>query len=251
MRILARQNNIGVQWLIGKFRYSGNNIAEDIRQKYGFDGDLARIFTENQGPVVHKWHHYIPIYDRYFSKYRGTGFRFLEIGVSKGGSLQMWREYFGQDAIVTGIDIDPECAQFDGQSGNVRIGSQDDPGFLTSVVEEMGGLDVVLDDGSHHMAHVRASLDTLFPLLSIPGLYMVEDLHTAYWKDYGGGPVANANFFRTMGGMVDDLHNWAHGEPPQVPSTNGSTTAFHIHDSIAVIEKGIGHQPVHSRVGKR
>ena len=105
----------------------------------------------NEGVKVHKWHHYLPLYDRYFGQYRGTPVKFLEIGVNNGGSLQMWRRYFGPDAVICGIDINPDCAQYDGQSGMVRIGSQDDPEFLASVIEEMGGIDAVLDDGSHRM----------------------------------------------------------------------------------------------------
>ena len=73
---------------------------------------------------------------QFFGAYRGKKIRFLAIGVSKGGSLQMWRKYFGEDAIIYGIDIDPECAQLDGIAGQVRIGSQADTAFLESVVAE-------------------------------------------------------------------------------------------------------------------
>ncbi|KAG1649487.1 putative 14 protein in nqo3 5'region [Nymphon striatum] len=111
------------------------------------DGDLLDIYAGNEGVKVHKWHHYLPLYDRYFGQYRNTPVKFLEIGVNNGGSLQMWRRYLGPDAVLCGIDINPDCAQYDGQSGMVRIGSQDDPEFLAEVVKEMGGVDVVLDDG--------------------------------------------------------------------------------------------------------
>ena len=136
-------------------------------------GSLAAIFWANQGPIVHKWLHYLPIYESYLEPFRGSDLKFLEIGVSKGGSLQMWREYFGDRAVLFGIDIDPECAKYDGQSGQVRIGSQDDPEFLARVIDEMGGVDVVLDDGSHDSHHIRASLNALYPKLSEGGLYMV------------------------------------------------------------------------------
>ena len=88
------------------FRFKGQDPASDIREKFGFDGDLLQIFTQNSGAVVNKWHHYIPIYERYFGRFRGQSVRFLEIGVSMGGSLQMWRKYLGDDAILFGIDID-------------------------------------------------------------------------------------------------------------------------------------------------
>ncbi len=235
--------------MIEKFEFTGADAAADIKQKYGFEGDLLDIFATNEGPIVHKWHHYMPLYDRYFSPFRGTDFRFLEIGVAKGGSLQMWRRYFGDAATITGIDIDPACAQFDGQAGNVRIGSQDDPEFLKSVVEEMGGVDVILDDGSHRMPHVRASLDTLFPMLSAPGLYMIEDLHTAYWGGWGGGLKEDGNFFRHLNTIIDDMHQWAHDGPPQDAPTQGWVTGIHVHDSIVVLEKEKNVQPTHSIIG--
>ncbi|WP_371228252.1 class I SAM-dependent methyltransferase [Roseovarius sp. 2305UL8-3] len=236
--------------MIGRFRFKGDDVAKDIKEKYGFSGKLATLFKNNKGAVVHKWHHYIPIYDKYLSRYRGKSFKMLEIGVSKGGSIQLWRAYFGEDATIYGIDIDPNCAQFDGQYGQVRIGSQDDPDFLRAVIEEMGGVDVIIDDGSHRMDHIRTSLDTLFPLLAEDGIYLVEDLHTAYWPEFGGGPLENMNFFRTIGGMIDDMHKWYHDEQPQVPSTAGYVKAIHIHDSIAVLEKAKIVPPVHSRRGK-
>ena len=183
------------------------DIREDIVKKYNFSGDLLDIFVANKENVVHKWHHYIPIYDKYFSSYRHREVRFLEIGVSKGGSLQMWRKYFGKDAIIFGIDIDPESEKYNGLSGQVRIGSQDDANFPSSVVAEMGGIDIVLDDGSHKMDHIIVSLQALFPKLNNSGVYLIEDLHTAYWSDFGGGFNKKSNFFNKIRDLVDDMHH--------------------------------------------
>ena len=226
-------------------------IAADIVKKYGKVGDLLDIFVRNTGEGVDKWHHYLPLYDRYLSARRNGPFRFLEIGVSKGGSLQMWRHYFGPDAIIFGIDIDPTCARFDGLAGQVRIGSQADRDFLNAVVDEMGGVDVVLDDGSHKMPHIQASLNALFPRLSPGGTYIIEDLHTAYWRQFGGGEAAPANFFNTVRTMIDDMHTWYHDSGIALPVTAGSVTGIHIHDSVVVLDKGTVHRPVRSLVGSQ
>jgi hypothetical protein len=235
-----------------RFRFEeGGDVAQDIRDKYAYDGDLLKIFAENEGAVVHKWHHYIPIYDKYFSRFRGTAVKFLEIGINKGGSLQMWRNYFGDDAVIYGIDIKKECAQFDGQAGQVRIGSQADPEFLNKVVDEMGGVDVVLDDGSHHMKHVRESFEILYPRLSENGAYMIEDLHTAYLERFGGGYRHDDNFFRFLRELMDDMHRWYHKKRARHPQFAETLSGMHIHDSIAVIDKTPVYRPTHSRVGKR
>ena len=232
-----------------KFRFAEDgDVAADIRGKYGYDGDLLAIYAGNKVASVHKWHHYIPLYDRYFAPWRGRPLRFLEIGVNHGGSLQMWREYFGPEAVIYGVDINPDCAQYDGQAGQVRIGSQADPEFLDGVVQEMGGVDIVLDDGSHRMAHVEASLKALFPKLANGGLYVIEDLHTAYFPKYGGGYRAGANFFNMLRRMVDDMHRWYHPKKLRFPAMAGAFSGFHIHDSMVVIEKDEVPRPVHSRV---
>ena len=234
---------------IGALAFKGDSVADDIRMKYGFDGDLLRIFAGNKGEVVHKWHHYIPLYDRYFAKFRGKPVRFLEIGVSKGGSLKMWRQYLGPEAVIFGVDIDPACAAFDGEAGRVRIGSQDDPRFLADVVAEMGGVDVVLDDGSHVMAHVRDTLSALFPMLAPGGVYFIEDMHTAYWKPYGGAYRWPRNIFQEVRWIIDDMHEPYHGRSPRMPGIGPMVSGLHVHDSIVVLEKDPVFGPVHSQVG--
>lgn len=240
---------LGVNFGIGKFAFDQKlDIKADINQKYGFSGDILDLYLNNKNQVVHKWHHYIPIYDKYFARFRGRKIRFLEIGVSKGGSLQMWRKYFGDEAIIFGIDIDPNCAQFNGQAGQVRIGSQDDPIFLESVITEMGGVDLILDDGSHHMDQIEATLNYLFPKLSNGGAYMIEDLHTAYWKNFGGGYRSKSNFFSFIADLIDDIHHWYHLNKVKHPSISNSCASIHIHDSIVVIEKDHVFEPTHSQI---
>lgn len=226
-----------------------NDVRKDIKDKYGYCGDLLDLFSDNKDFIVHKWHHYIPLYERYFSSYRGQRTRFLEIGVSKGGSLQLWRKYFGSDAVIFGIDIDPECEKYNGLAGQVRIGSQVDERFLESVIKEMGGIDIVLDDGSHRMDHIPATLKALFPYLSDGGIYVIEDLHTAYWKSYGGGYGRKTNFFHFIMEIVDDIHHWYHSMALKQPIISKDCVGVHIHDSIVVLEKNKIYEPVHSQIG--
>lgn len=234
---------------IGRFAFDQSlDVSADIKGKYGFDGELVEIYASNKRQLIHKWHHYIPIYDRYFSSFRTKKIRFLEIGVSKGGSLNMWRKYLGDDAIIYGIDIDPGCYAFNGISGQVRIGSQDDPAFLQSVITEMGGVDIVLDDGSHRMDHILNSLKYLFPRLNLGGIYLIEDLHTAYWPSWGGGYLAPSNFFGFVSELIDDMHHWYHWQGSTHPEISEFCTAVHIHDSIAVLEKNRVYRPTHSQI---
>ena len=225
------------------------NVLQDLMDKFGSTGDLAQIYSSDADAIVHKWHHYIPIYEKYFEKYRGQEVRFLEIGVSRGGSLRMWREFLGPNAVIFGIDIDQNCSKLNGIHAEVRVGSQDDSSFLSSVVLEMGGIDVVLDDGSHNMNHILASMRILFPKLNNGGTYMVEDLHTAYWRGFGGGYHSKDNFFRIIPKLIDDIHSWYHSYGKRSALANDGVSSIHIHDSIVVLEKETNFPPTHSIVG--
>jgi hypothetical protein len=232
---------------IGTMRFAGNSsVQQDIESKYGFDGELLELFSQNKGLPVHKWHHYIPYYDRYFSSFRQSPVRFLEIGVFRGGSLAMWRKYFGEKAVIFGVDSDPNCAALNGQSGQVRIGSQDDPDFLNQVIDEMGGIDIVLDDGSHKTRHQINSLKVLFPRMSQGGIYMVEDLHTSYWRSYNGSFGRGLSFFKFSTDMINDMHHWWHFNRLKHPELKDMCTGIHVHDSIAVFEKERAYEPTHS-----
>jgi Methyltransferase domain len=211
--------------------------------------DLGRMIFGHKGRIVHKWTHYPDIYERHLAGYRGSSFRMLEIGVFRGGSLELWREYFGSGATIYGIDINPECAAYVDAPNEVRIGSQDDPDFLTKVVTEMGGIDVVLDDGSHVASHQRASFATLFPLLNDGGLYIIEDLHTAYWPGpFEGGYRRSGTAIELVKSMIDDMHGWYHGKGSLVADC-GEIDGIHIYDSMVIIEKKRRDAPQHIKVG--
>ena len=204
--------------------------------------DLWQDFLTNQGKAIHKWSHYFPIYERHLAPWKGRTLTFLEIGVAKGGSLAMWRRYFGPMANIVGIDIDKRCAAHSAEGINVRIGDQSDAAFLQSVIDEFGVPDVVLDDGSHQMAHIAATFDFLYSKMPKNGVYLVEDLHTAYWPKFGGGLNEPANFFNLAKTMVDKL-NADHTLGAVTPDAfTRDTLSIAFYDSVVVFEKG---RPAH------
>jgi len=158
-------------------------------------------FLTNDKRIIHKWTHYFPIYEDHFRRYVNRPMVFLEIGCGQGGSLQLWKRYLGPLAQIVGIDIVEACKEFEEDQIAVRIGDQADSGFLDSVLDEFGPPDVVLDDGSHVMSHIRASFAKLYPRMSPTGVYMVEDLHTAYSQEYEGGSASGGFVHRAMQGI--------------------------------------------------
>jgi hypothetical protein len=219
--------------------------AEAEARRSADAGPIERLFFANDGRVVHKWIHFLPVYDRYIAPYAGSAPVMLEIGVSQGGSIEMWRKVLGADATIFGIDINPDCIGLVDAPNQVRIGSQDDAAFLGGVLAETGPLDIVLDDGSHIGRHQIASFRAIWPQVKPGGLYMIEDLHTSYWTGYEEGgmrkPGTGIEFVKSL---IDDQHAWYHDEPEQ-HVLKEEIGAIHIYDSIAVIEKIRGHRPGH------
>ena len=209
---------------------------------------LAEIAYGHEGRTVDKWTHYLDIYDRHFAQYRGKPVKMLEIGVFKGGSLDIWRKYFGPAATIFGVDINPECANFVDAPNQVRIGSQADAQFLTDVVKEMGGVDIILDDGSHIAPHQRASFRALFPLLNSDGIYAIEDVHTAYWPGgYEGGYGRSGSAIELAKTVVDDMHGWYHNQGVKV-APQEELLGVHFYDSIIFIDKGRKPKPRNVRI---
>jgi hypothetical protein len=150
----------------------------------------------------------------------------------------MWKRYLEPPATIVGIDVNPECKQFEEDQIHVRIGSQSDLGFLQAILDEFDVPDIVLDNGSHQMSDVVESFRFLYPRTSPSGVYLVEDLHTAYWDEYGGGVKREGTFIELCKSLIDELNaDWSRDVPPPTEFTR-STLSMHFYDSIAVFERG-------------
>jgi len=129
----------------------------------GSENPLEQYFRANQGRLIHKWVHYFDIYHRHFERFRGRPVVIVEFGVSQGGSLEMWRDYFGDAATIYGVDIDERCADLGGPGTHILIGDQEDRDFLRSVGERTGPIDILIEDGGHKMAQQIATFEELYP----------------------------------------------------------------------------------------
>lgn len=213
---------------------------------------LADYFFGNRGRLIQKWHHYFEIYHRHFRPFRGRSPVVLEIGVFHGGSLQMWKKYFGPGARIVGIDIDPRCRQFEEEQISVMTGDQADRVFLAEVRRRLPQVDIVIDDGGHTMAQQITSFEELYPHVQPRGIYLCEDIHTSYRPDYGGGYRRAGTFAEYAKGLVDRLHGWYSCEPElfDVDEMTRSTYALHFYDSVLVVEKRPIDEPQQTLTGK-
>ena len=199
-------------------------------------GSIWTDFLNHRGRSSLKWKHYFPVYQKHFERYIDRPVTMIEIGCGEGGSLQLWRRFLGPHARIVGLDIRPECKAFEEDQVAVRIGPQGDETFLASVLAEFGPPDIVLDDGSHIMRDVNASFRFLYPRLDPRGVYMVEDMHTAYFENYGGGLRRAGTFIEEAKNLIDEL-NAATADLPITDFTLG-TLSMHFYDSVVVFERG-------------
>lgn len=211
---------------------------------------LYNYFLHNKKGLIHKWHHYFPIYEAHFRRFRRKKITLLEIGVSHGGSLQMWKKYFGRNATIVGVDINPECKRLEENKIYIRIGSQEDSTFLKKLAKEFGPFDIIIDDGGHTVKQQNITFDSLYSSVKPNGVYLVEDLHTNYWHEFGGGYMKRGTFVERSKHMVDKLYAWHSKDKRLLVDTFTRTTdSIHFYDSIIVFEKRTVSEPEHQQIG--
>lgn len=212
--------------------------------------DLEKYFKNNTGRLIHKWAHYFDVYDRHFSRFRGKDIHILEIGVSQGGSLQMWKEYFGPNAKIYGVDINPQCKTLEEENIKIFIGSQSDPQFLNDLKKSIPKVDILIDDGGHTMEQQIVTYKVMFDHIKDNGVYLCEDLHTSYWLKFGGGYKRRGTFIEYSKNFIDYL-NAHHSEQKglKVNSFTDSVDSIHYYDSILVLEKKKKGAPYDEKTG--
>ena len=210
-------------------------------QKYN-DNDLWKFFIDRPHRCIDKWIHYFGVYEKWFKDFRGKDFVFVEIGVQNGGSVQMWKDYFGKNAKIIGVDIEERCKQFEDEQVTIEIGSQEDVEFWDKFKEKYPKVDILLDDGGHTMNQQIVTFKCMFPHIQEGGIYMCEDTHTSYVDfdpQYNGGNFNDTKnnymgFAKTFIDMVNAPHSFG-----KIPVTYESLHmgGVHFYESIVVIEK--------------
>jgi len=135
-----------------------------LSEKYGTD--------KRPEPLGHGYTHY---YDSLFASRRESVRKVVEIGIDTGASLRMWEEYF-PNAMVYGLDCDASKLIYEERIKSYlcdqsNIGSIYDVAFRID-----GGIDFIIDDGSHVPQHQVDTAQVFVPLLAPGGVYIIEDV---------------------------------------------------------------------------
>jgi glycosyltransferase involved in cell wall biosynthesis/predicted nucleic acid-binding Zn-ribbon protein len=183
----------------------------DDKAKAKPEPSLERLYAEHDGKVADKWSSYLREYDRVFRDLRERPVRVLEIGIQNGGSLDRWARFFSNAQCIIGCDIDPNCGvlRYDDPRIAVVIGDANTDETQGQIAELATALDIIIDDGSHRSSDIIRSFARYFPLLSADGLFIVEDLHCSYWKEFEGGlfhPHAAMTFLKRLADVINHEH---------------------------------------------
>lgn len=131
----------------------------------------------------------LPNYEEFFAHLADKDVKLLELGVQKGASMLLWRDYFEKGTIV-GLDRDP--VHIDDPTGRIRVyeGYQQDTNLLDLIAmkEAPEGFDIIIDDCSHIGKLARTSFWHLFENHLRPGgIYAIEDWATGYMERWFDG----------------------------------------------------------------
>jgi SAM-dependent methyltransferase len=186
---------------------------------------LQYFDAHNNGRGIWKWRHYFELYHRHFAKFVGREVHIVEIGVFSGGSLDMWKDYFGPRCHVYGVDIEPACKNYEGDRVKVFIGDQADRRFWKTFREQVPALDILVDDGGHVPEQQMITLEEILPHLRPGGVYLCEDVQWVHHR-----------FAAFVAGLADDLNAWT-GEPGHTLGFQRQIHSIHQYPFVTVIEK--------------
>ncbi|MCD4680087.1 MAG: hypothetical protein K8S00_06850 [Bacteroidales bacterium] len=156
---------------------------KELASKYDTDKQISGGYLDN--------------YSKYFSPLKNKEICLLELGVFKGGSLKLWKEYFKQGKII-GLDF-----KLQDNLNEDRIityeGKQQDTNLLDKIsnINSPNGFDIIIDDCSHFGDLTKISFWHLFNNhLKSGGIYVIEDWGTGYWDMWPDGKCYDENKFK-------------------------------------------------------
>lgn len=175
---------------------------------------------------------YFAVYDREFAPYRNRAITLVEIGVAHGGSLFMWRKFFGTKARIIGIDINPQAQKWVDHGFEIHIGDQSDPAFWAGFFAHVGNVDIVIDDGGHTYHQQIITADSTVPHIKDGGLLLIEDSNTSYLSRFGA--PSRYSFIAYAKQKIDRIHHRFSGLDPIKADWKIYTMRFY--ESIVVFE---------------
>ncbi|HNP33965.1 MAG TPA: class I SAM-dependent methyltransferase [Flavobacterium sp.] len=196
-------------------------LPEDTSTKKEGENPIWDYFQNHKvGHGIWKWEHYFDIYHKHLAKFVGKKVDVLEIGIYSGGSLEMWRSYFGEKCHIYGVDIEEACKEYENDYVSVFIGDQESPDFWKGFKNDVKGIDILIDDGGHTAEQQQATLEEMLQHIRPGGVYICEDIHGTFNR-----------FSAYAAGLVNELNSMGNSQ------FQSAIHSIHFYPYVLVIEK--------------
>mgnify|MGYP001338635071 CR=1 FL=1 len=153
-----------------------------------------------------KWSNYFEIYENLFKRFKNKKITLVEVGIGNGGSLFMWRNYFGKKAKIIGVELNPEAKKLEKNGFKVCIGDQSNPVFWKNFYKKFGKIDILIDDGGHTNLQQITTLMESMNHINYGGMIVVEDTHTSFMRDKGFKNPSKYSFINFSSAIIEILH---------------------------------------------
>ena len=125
-------------------------------------------------------HNYVSVYESLFNEFREDTFNFLEIGIGRGASHKMWRDWF-PNATIYGVDNAPATLErFKNEDRMILDYLHQGHKDQINEYAKKGPWRIIIDDGSHITSHQTQTFEILWGQVEPGGYYIIEDTHTSY-----------------------------------------------------------------------
>jgi len=166
--------------------------------------NLKKLFYKSPNFSI-KWNNYFPIYEEIFKKFYKKNITFVEIGVGLGGSLFMWRNFFGNKSRIIGVDLNPRAIELKKNGFEIFIGDQQNRNFWNNFYRRIGKIDIILDDGGHKNLQQVSTVYYSLPHVKDNGMIVIEDTMTSFLKKGFGNPSSHS-FINFSHKIIDLMH---------------------------------------------
>ena len=137
-------------------------------------------------------HSYLDVYQPLFEGKKDSAKNVLEIGISEGGSIKLWYDYFS-NANIYGLDIRKIKDVWPELRNNKRIflgcfDAYESSFFENHLLNKNLKFDILIDDGPHTLESMIFFIKNYSKLLELNGILVVEDVASIDWIE----PLTNA-----------------------------------------------------------
>lgn len=140
-------------------------------------------------------------YESAFKPYKNKKISILEIGISLGASLKLWKEYFKNSVNIIGID-NREHVMLEQYKNIDGVIYYFEDAYNPDIIKKLPKLDIIIDDGHHELGTQIKAMEIYLPLLKKGGIYVIEDIQQQLY------PNCYEKFLNAIPEEFKETHQW-------------------------------------------